>query len=219
MKRTPITLLILAGAMMAPMPASYAASSAYDQATQLELDGMDLQQKGDLDGAIAKYRQAVQLYPKDNAFHQNLAQALNDAGAAKYRAKDYPGAIADFQEALANAPNFDRAKTNLSIAEGDVLNDQGMAMFKNGDFAGAVQKFDAALVAEPGFKSATVNRDAAEAEIAMKAGDPATAVAKLQEAVSIAPTPFLQDHLAKAQAALAAQQAEKEKDKDQPKSN
>ena len=214
MKGLRASIPVLVGALLLLTPAAHAAS-AYDEATQLELDGMDLQQKGDLDGAIAKYRQACQLYPKDAAFHQNLATALNDAGAAKYQAKDYGTAIADFQEALTNVPNFERAKTNLAMVKGEELNNEGMALFKNGDFANALLKFNAALEAEPGYKGAIVNRDAAEAQIAMKAGDPATAVAKLQEAVSIASTPFLQGKLAEAQAALAALEAEKQKEQQQ----
>jgi tetratricopeptide (TPR) repeat protein len=189
------------------------ANAVYDQASQLEIDAFDLQQKGDLAGAIAKHREAVQLYPQSKAFKQNLAQALNDAGVAKYQAKDYPGAIALLQEALSNVPTFDRAKANLSMAQADQFNAEGMVLFKNGDFVNAVEKFKQALAAEPGYKNALVNRDAAEAEIASKAGDFATAVVKLQEAVATASTPFLVDKLAKAQAALAEQQAAAEKAK------
>ena len=213
------SIFVFAAALVLLAPPAHAASSAFDQATELEIDAMDLQQKGDLDGAVAKHRQAVQIYPQSKAFKQNCAQALNDAGVAKYQAKDYATAIALFQEALANVPGFDRAKINLSLVQGDQFNGEGMALFKNGDFAGAVEKFKQALAAEPGYKNATVNRDAAEAEIALKASDFATAVAKLQEAVSIASTPFLLDKLAKAQASLAAQQAAAEAEKQkQPKS-
>ena len=195
------------------------ASSAFDQATELEIDAMDLQQKGDLDGAVAKHRQAVQIYPQSKAFKQNLAQALNDCGVAKYQAKDNAAAIALFQEALANVPNFERAKTNLAMVQGDLLNAEGMVLFKKGDFAGAAEKFRQALAAQPGYKNGVVNLDAAEAEIAEKAQDYATAVAKLQHAVSIASTPFLVDKLTKAQASLAAQQAAAEAEKQkQPKS-
>ncbi|HEY0281502.1 MAG TPA: tetratricopeptide repeat protein [Rhizomicrobium sp.] len=206
MKRLRLSVPVLVAALVLLPLAAHAEPSAFDQATQLELDGMDLMQKGDLDGAITKYRQAVQIYPKSKAFRQNLAEALNNAGVAKYQAKDYPAAISDFQEALANVPNFAQAKTNLALAQGDQFNAEGLVLFKAGDFAGAVQKFNEALVAEPGYKNAIVNRDAAEAEIALKNGDLATAVAKLQEAVSIASTPFLQNKLETAQAALAAQQ-------------
>jgi len=209
------------GAVLALATSPAVANAAFDQATDLELQAMDLQQAGDLDGAIAKHREAVQICPQGNpqckAYKQNLAEALNTAGVAKYAAKDYVTAIADFQEAIANVPNFDRAKQNLSVALGEKLNAEGMVLFKNSDFAGAVEKFKAALAAEPGYKNALVNRDAAEAEIATRAGDFATAVAKLQEAVAVASTPFLQDKLAKAQAALAEQQAKAAKEQQQQK--
>ncbi len=216
--RVPSVIATLAAILVLLAPVAHAESPAYEQATQLALDAIDLQQKGDFDGAIVKYRQAVQLYPKGKAFRQNLAEALNAAGVVKYQAKDYATAISDFQEALATVPNFERAKANLAIAKGEQLNSEGMVLFKNGDFVGAVEKFNAALVAEPGYKNAIVNRDAAEAEIAMAKGEPAIAVEKLQEAVSIASTPFLQNKLAQAQAALTAVQ-EKKTQEEQQKAN
>jgi tetratricopeptide (TPR) repeat protein len=211
--------ILVCGAALALCAPSAGAKSAIEQATDLELEAMDLQQAGNLDAAIAKHREAVQICPQGNpqckAYKQNLAEALNTAGVAKYTAKDYVTAIADFQEALANVPNFNNAKQNLAIAQGEKLNAEGMVLFKNSDFAGAVEKFKAALAAQPGYKNALVNRDAAEAEIAINAGDFATAVAKLQEAVSVAPTQFLQDKLAKAQASLAEQQAKAAKEQQQ----
>lgn len=211
--------MIVCGAALALGAYPAGAKSAIDQATDLEIEAMDLQQAGNLDAAIAKHREAVQVCPQGNPqckqYKQNFAEALNSAGAAKYSAKDYNAAIADFHEALANVPNFSNAKQNLAIAEGEKLNNEGMVLFKNSDFAGALEKFKAALAAEPGYKNALVNRDAAEAEIAINAGDFATAVAKLQEAVSVGSTPFLQDKLAKAQASLAEQQEKAAKEQQQ----
>lgn len=196
---------VVLAAMVLSAPAAQAATAAYDEATQLELDAMDLQQKGDFDNALAKYRQAVQVYPKDKAFKDNLIEALNAAGVAKYQAKDYAAAIADFQEALSLRPGFDKAKANLAIVQADQLNGEGMTLFKNGDFAGAVEKFKQALAAQPDNKSALCNRDAAEAEIMMTGNDPDGAVAKLQEALTVQPnSAFLQGRLAKAQDAAAA---------------
>ncbi|HUO99648.1 MAG TPA: tetratricopeptide repeat protein [Rhizomicrobium sp.] len=199
--------LVFVAALALMAPAMHAANSAYDQASQLEIDAFDLQAKGDLDGALAKHREAVKIYPSSKAFKQNFAELLNNVGVTKFQAKDYAGAIALFQEALDNVPDFGRAKANLALAKAELANTAGMALFKNGDFAGAIAKFNEALAADPNYKNALVNRDAAEGEVAMKAEDFTTAVAKFQEAVSITPVKFLQDKLTEAQADLAAQQA------------
>jgi len=196
-------------ALVLAAPAAYGVTAAYEEATQLELDAMDLQQKGDFDGALAKYRQAVQVYPKDKAFRENLIEALNAAGVAKYQSKNYAAAIALFQEVLALAPKHEKAKANLAVAESEQLNGEGLALYKSSDFAGAVDKFNQALAIAPEYKNALGNRDAAEAEILMKNGDPASAVAKLQEALSIMPNnAFLQGRLAKAQTAADAKARE-----------
>lgn len=209
-----ITAVAAAFVLLAPSSVARAANSAYDQASQLEIDAMDLQAKGDLDNALVKYRQAVQIYPKSKAYKENLANALNAAGVNKYQAKDYAGAIALFNEALDNVPNFQRAKDNLAIAQGDQGSAQGMAQFKAGDYAGAAATFDLVVKAQPNNKGALANRDAAQAELAIKAGDFATAVAKLQEALAAAPgNTFLTQRLQEAQAALADAQAKAEKEK------
>ncbi|MBU6296939.1 MAG: tetratricopeptide repeat protein [Alphaproteobacteria bacterium] len=198
------------------------ARAAEDQATTLELGGLDALQAGDNAGAIVKLRQALALKPKDKAFRENLAQAVNNQGVAQYGNKDYAGATASFQEAVSLAPNFKKARENLAMTQVAQLNLEGDALYKAANFEGAAAKFKEALAADPGNASARVNLDLAETEILSKAEDFAGAVAKLQDALKLMPdSKMIAGRLATAQAALDAQQkaaAEKEKDKDK-KSN
>jgi tetratricopeptide (TPR) repeat protein len=188
------------------------AASAQDQADELEITALDLEAKGDLDGAILKHRDAVKLVPKNKAFKENFAKTLNAAAIAKHEAKDDVTAIAYLQEALAVTPNFKQAQDNLFTLKTGKINAEGAALFKNGDFAGAVAKFNEVLAISPDYKPARINRDAAEAQIAIAAGDPATAVAKLTEATTLDPTSaFLKGKLADAQTAADAKAAEEAK--------
>jgi tetratricopeptide (TPR) repeat protein len=190
------------------------AASAQDQADELEITALDLEAKGDLDGAILKHREAVKLVPKNKAFKENFAKTLNTAAIAKHDAKDDVTAIAYLEEAMAVMPTFKQAQENLATLKTGKINAEGAALFKAGDFAGAVAKFNEVLAIAPDNKPARINRDAAEAQIAMIAGDPATAVAKLTEATTLEPAnAFLKGKLADAQAALDAKTAEEAKKK------
>jgi len=203
-------------ALLAPHPAAMAAPKD-DKAVALELQGLDLYEHADYDSAVAKFREAFALTPNDKTLRKNFAEALNAVGTAAYGKKNYAAAIDNFQEALKLAPSFGLAKANLVVAQVSKLNDEGMAMFKAADFDGAVGKFKQVLVVDPGNKIALVNRDTAEARILTKSGDLAGAVAKLQEAVSAAPTnTFLQGQLSEAQAALAAATPPPKDDKSKP---
>ena len=63
--------------------------------------------KGDLDGAIAAFQEAIRLDPKHAAAHNNLGVALQDKG-------DLDGAIAAFQEAIRLDPKYAVAHNNLA---------------------------------------------------------------------------------------------------------
>src|SRR5262249_53674769 len=71
--------------------------------------GIALKDKGDLDGAIACYRQALRLDPQFALAHTNLGAALKDKG-------DLNGAIACHRRALRLDPRFARAHINLGAA-------------------------------------------------------------------------------------------------------
>lgn len=205
---------VLAAAFILAMPATTSvahAASARAQAEKAELAALDLEQQGKLEAAIAKHREALALTPNNKAYKENFARTLNAAGIAKYQAKDYPAAMAYFEEAIKLVPNFKMAKKNLFLVKGEKLNREGMALFKAGNFQGAIAKFDEVLNLNPDYKPARINKDAAEAQVAMAAGDPATAVTKLQDAVALDPSSaFLKGKLAEAQAAQAAAEKAKE---------
>ena len=67
--------------------------------------GYGLVVKGDADGEIAEYREALRLNPNDDMEHNNLGVSLRDKG-------DLDGAIADYLEALRLNPNNDLAHSN-----------------------------------------------------------------------------------------------------------
>lgn len=206
-------IVAVVAALILCLPGAQAAS-AQDQADELEITALDLEAKGDIEGAIPKHREAVKLVPKNKAFKENFAKTLNTAAIAKHEAKDDVTAIAYLEEALSVMPSFKQAQDNLFTLKTSKINAEGTALFKNGDFAGAVVKFNEVLAISPDYKPARINRDAAEAQIAMAAGDPATAVAKLTEATTLDPTSaFLKGKLADAQTAADTKAAEEAKKK------
>jgi tetratricopeptide (TPR) repeat protein len=206
-------IMAVVAAFMLCMPGVQAAS-IQDQADDLEISALDLEAKGDLDGAILKHREAVKLVPKNKAFKENFANCLNRAAVAKHEAKDDTTAIAYLEEAVSVLPSFKAAKDNLVALKGAKLNQEGIALLKVPNFQGAVDKFNEVLALDPDNKPAKINRDVAQSELLIQNGDPAGAVAKLQEAVSLDPSrQFLKDELAKAQTAADAKAAEDAKKK------
>ena len=72
------------------------ASVATDpKAEDFFIQGEEKYKKGDYQGAIAAYTQAIVLNP-------NYSEAYNGRGNARYRLADYKAAVADFNEARAN---------------------------------------------------------------------------------------------------------------------
>jgi len=203
-------------AMILAAPHAQAGNPKADDA---EIAALDLEAAGNLDGAIVKHREAVSLAPKNKAFKENFAATLNKAAVAKHDAKDDATAIAYLEEALQVLPNFKAAKDNLAIIKTATLNADGLAMLKAGTYDLAAAKFKEVLSLQPSNTAAKVNLDVAEAQMAMHATppDPATAVAKMTDAVSLDPEhQFLKDLLAQAQQAADAKakaDAEAEKNK------
>ena len=66
--------------------------------------------KGDFDGAIADYNEAIRLKP-------DYAIAWNNRGFVKRRKDDLDGAIADYNEAIRLRPNYEEAIQNREIAQ------------------------------------------------------------------------------------------------------
>ena len=68
--------------------------------------GIALDEKGDIEGAIAVYREAIKHDPKASQAHYNLGIALKGKG-------DIDGAIAAYKEAIKHDPKLASAHTNL----------------------------------------------------------------------------------------------------------
>jgi tetratricopeptide (TPR) repeat protein len=93
--------------------------------------GIGLFAKGDLDGAIAEYRQAIHLKPDDPDAHNNLGRALGVKG-------DLDGAIAEYRQALRSKPDYAEAHYNL-----------GTTLLSKGDEDGAIAEYRQALHLKP----------------------------------------------------------------------
>jgi tetratricopeptide (TPR) repeat protein len=90
--------------------------------------GVAKAQKGDLDGAVADFGQAIQLNPK-------YADAYNGRGFVYYQQKNYEKAINDYNEAIRLAPNL----TNAYWNRGNAFKDQGENEKADADFVKAAQ--------------------------------------------------------------------------------
>ena len=221
MRFSRLSVVAVFAAFIAVMPGAQAAESVGDQADELEITALDLEKAGNLDGALAKHREAIKLiepvakYAKKAAtFKENFEITLLNAANAKFNAKDEAGATVLLEEALAQDPAgkfavTKKVKESLAAVKTTKLNQDGVALLKAGNNAGAVEKFKEVLNLDPNNKAAKINCDVAETQVALAAGDPATAVAKMQDAVNLDPSrQFLKDELAKAQAAADAKAAE-----------
>jgi DNA-binding FadR family transcriptional regulator len=130
-------------------------------------EGSIKESKGDLEGAIANFKQAVDLSPKLPEAHQNL-------GVALLRKGDLDGAIAELHRAIELRSNYFDALYDLGLAhaqKGDLdsailefkealkLNsdhpecndDLGTAYAMKGDFDAAIQQFQRAVSLKPEF--------------------------------------------------------------------
>jgi len=108
-----------------------AGCAAKKNAVALTNEGILLQQKGDLDGAIAKYHEALAVDPTDPQAHLGLGSALQ-------RKKDVDGAITQYRAALSKDPNLAGAHLGL-----------GYCLYAKGDTAGAIRELKAYLKNPP----------------------------------------------------------------------
>src|ERR1700686_2394630 len=76
---------------------------------ELVQDAIQKQQAGDLDGAVAEYRQFLKTHPEATAIHSNLGAAL--AGLGRFEE-----AVPEYTIALKQSPAQDSARLNLAIA-------------------------------------------------------------------------------------------------------
>ncbi len=75
----------------------------------LAQDAIDKQRAGDLEGAVAKYRDFLKVHPEAAVIHSNLGAAL--AGLGRFEE-----AVAEYQIALKQAPSAPGAALNLALA-------------------------------------------------------------------------------------------------------
>jgi tetratricopeptide (TPR) repeat protein len=121
--------------------------------------------KGDFDGAIASYSQALKIDPK-------IAAVYNNRGNARASRGDQKGAVADYSEALKLDPGFAEAYAN-----------RGMSLALLGDLRGAVEDYTEALRIAPRDPVVYGNRGVARAKL----GDRSGATQDLETALATAP--------------------------------
>src|ERR1700682_2679075 len=75
---------------------------------ELVQDAIQKQQAGDLEGAVAEYKQFLKLHPEAPASHSNLGAAL--AGLGRFEE-----AIPEYKTALRQSPALAAARLNLAL--------------------------------------------------------------------------------------------------------
>ncbi len=73
-------------------------------------------ERGDYDGAIADFDEALRLSPEFAAARAGRADALFRRGVARFQAADYAGAVADFTRVAAGRPDYPGVRQNLNAA-------------------------------------------------------------------------------------------------------
>ncbi|MEP6498359.1 tetratricopeptide repeat protein [Microcoleus vaginatus] len=160
--------------------------AAGEKAEDLFIRGEQKYEKGDYQGAIATYTQAIALNP-------NYAQAYHNRGNARSKLGDNQGAVADYNQALRINPNYAKAYYNRGISRSELgdnqgavadynqalrinpkyvlaYNNRGLARFKLGDKQGAVADYNKALQIDPNHVNAYYNRGLARRGLGDKQG-------------------------------------------------
>jgi tetratricopeptide (TPR) repeat protein len=134
--------------------------------------GLALYGRGDIDGAVAQFREALRINPRDEASHVNLGNALARTGMPR-------DAEAEYAEAIRLRPDDTDARTDL-----------GNLALAAGRFSEAVAQYEGVLRLRPG--DAQVLRSCAEAHYRRaselgNAGRIGDAAAEYSEAIRLWP--------------------------------
>ena len=123
------------------------AIAAYSKAIEIKAHpfvynnrGLAYSERGNLEGAIADFNEAIDLNP-------DLAKAYNNRGVAYFGRGNLEGAIADYNEAI-----------RLNPDDADAYNNRGVAYSKQGNLEGAIADFQIAIDLNPYFAQAYLNR-------------------------------------------------------------
>jgi tetratricopeptide (TPR) repeat protein len=116
------------------------------------IQGVDKQNKGDNQGAIIAYNEAIRLNP-------NLAEAYNNRGNVRNDLGDKQGAIDDYTLAIKINPNLAEAYYNRGIVRYDL-----------GDKPGAIDDYTLAIKINPNYAQAYYNRGIVRNELGDKPG-------------------------------------------------
>jgi tetratricopeptide (TPR) repeat protein len=116
------------------------------------IQGVDKQNKGDNQGAIIAYNEAIRLNP-------NLAEAYNNRGNVRNDLGDKQGAIDDYTLAIKINPNLAEAYYNRGIVRNEL-----------GDKPGAIDDFNLAIKINPNLAQAYYNRGIVRNELGDKPG-------------------------------------------------
>src|SRR5256885_13854375 len=88
---------------------SFSAVARAQSPQDLVQDAMQKQKAGDLEGAVAEYKQFLKIHPEATAIHSNLGAAL--AGLGRFEE-----AVAEYKIALKQAPSHTGTRLNLALA-------------------------------------------------------------------------------------------------------